>query len=98
MILKMYPTYFFQTISKASSFNNKYLSNTNYLLGTVVGAGDTSMNKTNKNSCLHSSLWNLHSNKGSRLYNMLEGDKCYGRKKQSRVKENGSTSNSGEGY
>ena len=39
-----------------SSFNN-YLSNTNYLLGTVLGARDVSMNKTNKKSCPHSSLW-----------------------------------------
>lgn len=41
MIKKMYPTYFFQTISKASSFNDKHLSNTNYLLGPIVGARDT---------------------------------------------------------
>ena len=54
-----------------SSFNN-YLSNTNYLLGTLLGAGDVSMNKTNKKSCPHSSLWILHYSKRSRLHNMLE--------------------------
>ena len=54
-----------------SSFNN-YLSSTNYLLGTVLGAGDVSMNKTNKKSCPRSSLWILHYSKGSRLHNILE--------------------------
>lgn len=81
MIRKMYLTYFFHTISKASSLNDKHLSNTNYLLGPVLGAGDTLRNKTNKSSCPHSSLWSfLHSSKESRLHNMT-GDKCCGGKK-----------------
>lgn len=71
MIRKMYPTYFFQIVSKASSFSDKHLSsNTNYLLGPVLGAGDTPRNKANQNSYPHSSLWSLYSSKEIRLYNM----------------------------
>ena len=62
----------FKCIYMPSSFNNNYLLNMNYLPGTVLGAGDVSMNKTNKKSCPQSSLWILHYSKGSRLHNMLE--------------------------
>lgn len=42
----------FKCVYMPSSFNNNYLSNMNYLPGTVLGAGDVSMNKQTKSPAL----------------------------------------------
>lgn len=37
----------------SSNSSNKYLLSTHYMPGTVLGGGDTTGNKTEKNPCLH---------------------------------------------
>lgn len=72
---------------------NKYWLNNYYVSPTLLGAGNTEVNKTDKNLCL-GRVYSLAEREvtnnniiNEQIYGMLEGDVYYGGTKQSKVRD-----------